>query len=134
RGSVRAGERPPVQPATEIPVEPHATVRLSAAAILGRFFDFTYAYRFGPREHDVTLVTLHDATTGQLIDEASHVPERTLGAPVDVGIKATLESSADGWTLVLEARRFARFVQIVDPNYTAEDNFFHLAPGRSRRV
>jgi beta-mannosidase len=132
--SLRNGETVLVQAATEITVEPHATVRLSAAAILGRFFDFTYAYRFGPREHDVTVVTLHDATTGQLIDEASHVPERTLGAPVDVGMQATLERSADGWTLVLEASRFARFVQIVDPNYTAEDNFFHLAPGRSRRV
>jgi beta-mannosidase len=134
--SLRHGEVSLVNGTTEIEVAPHSTVRLSAAAIVGRFFDFTYAYRFGPREHDVTLASLYDAATGQLIGEASHLPDRTLGAPVELGLQATLERAAvDGsWTLVLEARRFARFVQIVDPHYTADDNFFHLAPGRTKRV
>jgi beta-mannosidase len=133
--SLRNGETVLVRADTEVLVEPHSTVRLSAAAVLGRFFDFTYAYRFGPREHDVTLAALHDMSTGLLIDEASHLPERTLGAPVDLGMSVELERSpGDGWTLVLKTRRFARCVQIVDPHYTAEDNFFHLTPGRARRV
>ncbi|MEJ0003618.1 MAG: glycoside hydrolase family 2 protein [Pararobbsia sp.] len=134
--SLRHGETALAEASVEIEVAPHATTRLNAAAVLGRFFDFTYAYRFGPREHDVTLATLHDAASGELIGEACHLPDRTLGTPVELGLGAVLERAPGdgGWTLALTARRFARFVQIVDPHYIAEDNFFHLAPGRTRRV
>lgn len=134
--SLRQGETPLVQAGIDIDVEAHSTQRIQAAAVIGRFFDFTYAYRFGPREHDVTIATLHDRDTHAVLDEAFHLPERTLGVPVDVGLQARLERDpADRtWVLVVSAQRFARAVQIVDPYYTAEDNFFSLAPARERRV
>ncbi|RKP45327.1 glycoside hydrolase family 2 protein [Pararobbsia silviterrae] len=134
--SLRNGETPLLQAGVDIDVAAHSTQRITASAIVGRFFDFTYAYRFGPREHDVTIATLWDRRTHVVLDEASHLPERTLGEPVDVGLAARLERDAthSDWVLVVSARRFARCVQIVDPHYVAEDNFFSLAPGRERRV
>ena len=134
--SLRNGETPLIEAGIDIDVEAHASQRINASALIGRFFDFTYAYRFGPREHDVTVVELHDRMTPRVLDTAFHLPERALGASVDVGLSARLERDAsdNAWVLVVSARRFARCVQIVDPHYVAEDNFFSLAPARERRV
>jgi beta-mannosidase len=40
------------------------------------------------------------------------------------------ERTGDGWQLVIEAKRFARFVHIIDPHYRAAHDWFHLAPNR----
>ncbi|CAM2138359.1 beta-mannosidase [Pararobbsia alpina] len=134
--SLRNGETPLLQAGIDVDVEPHSSKRINASAVVGRFFDFTYAYRFGPREHDVTIATLHDRLVPHVLDTAFHLPERTLGEPVDTGLTARVERDVTdhGWVLVLSATRFARMVQIVDPHYIAEDNFFSLAPARERRV
>ena len=134
--SLRNGETPLLQAGVEVDVEPHASQRINASAILGRFFDFTYAYRFGPREHDVTIATLYDRLSSGVIDEAFHLPQRTLGEAVDVGLEVRVERDPveHGWVLVVSAKRFARCVQIVDAHYTPADNFFSLAPARERRV
>ncbi len=114
------------------PVElaPRSRQRIEAAACLGQFFDLTYAYRFGPRAHDVTIATLRDATTGEIWSEAFHLPDRTVHERHDLGLVATPERTASGWQLVIETQRFARFVHVADTRYRATLDWFHLAPNR----
>ncbi|MDE1184678.1 glycoside hydrolase family 2 protein [Paraburkholderia sp.] len=106
------------------------TERVSAADLLGQFFDFTHAYRFGPRAHDITIATLRDPDDGTVIAESFHLTERSAQERYDVGLTVQLEAIGDGWQLVIEAQRFARFVHIADDRYRAARDWFHLAPNR----
>jgi beta-mannosidase len=127
-GSVRvaAGEQ-------MLDVPARGTVRVEAAACLGQFFDFTHAYRFGPPSHDVTIATLTDAASGEVLAEAFHLPDRSPVPRYDPGLTVTPMQGPDGWQLVIETQRFARFVHVTDAHYRAACDWFHLAPG-SRRV
>ena len=50
----------PVREATQpITVAARGAMCLAIASLLPGFFDITYAYRFGPRVHDVTVANLH---------------------------------------------------------------------------
>ncbi|MFM0200266.1 glycoside hydrolase family 2 protein [Paraburkholderia fungorum] len=113
-----------------VELAPHSTQRIGAAECLGQFFDFTHAYRFGPRAHDVTIATLRDPASGRIISEAVHLPERRAGERHDLGLTVSRERTADGWQLVIEAKRFARFVHIIDAHYRAAHDWFHLPPNR----
>ncbi|WP_164707834.1 glycoside hydrolase family 2 protein [Paraburkholderia phosphatilytica] len=118
----------------EVELPARSTQRLSAADVLGQFFDFTFAYRFGPLAHEVTIATLRDKTTGGLIGEAFHLPDRRAEQRHDLGLSARVEQHANGWQLVIEAKRFARYVHIEDAHYRAALNWFHLAPNQPRIV
>ena len=114
----------------EVELAPHSVQRLSAAACLGQFFDFTHAYRFGPRAHDVTIATLRDVASGDVVAEAFHLPERRVSERHELGLTVTVERNGNGWQLVIEAKRFVRFVHIVDTHYRAARDWFHLPPNR----
>jgi beta-mannosidase len=118
----------------EVELAPRSAQRLSAAECLGQFFDFTHAYRFGPRTHDVTIATLRDAASGRIVSEAFHFPQRRLGERHDLGLTVAVERNGDGWQLVIEAQRLARFVQIIDTHYRAAHDSFHLPPNRPHVV
>ncbi|SOE72031.1 beta-mannosidase [Burkholderia sp. OK233] len=113
-----------------VELAPHSTQRIGAAGHLGQFFDFTHAYRFGPRAHDVTIATLRDPASGKIVSEAVHLPERRVRERHDLGLTVRAERTADGWQLIIEARRFARFVHIIDTHYRAALDWFHLPPNR----
>lgn len=119
---------------TSVDLAPRSTLRLNAAEWLGQFFDFTYAYRFGPRAHDTTIVTLRERNTGIVLSEATHLPDPRAVERHDVGLGATLQQDGSDWQLVVKARRFARFVHIEDPRYRPADNWFHLGPNQSRTI
>nr|WP_240161030.1 glycoside hydrolase family 2 protein [Burkholderia sp. Ax-1719] len=127
---LRDGAVSVAQASRAVELAPRSVQRVSAADLLGRFFDFTHAYRFGPRSHDVTLVTLRDPASSTVIAEAFHLPERRALERHDLGIVATPQRGEHGWQLVLEARRFARCVHIADAHYRARRDWFHLAPNR----
>jgi beta-mannosidase len=113
-----------------VELAPHSAQRISAAGCLGQFFDFTHAYRFGPRAHDVTIATLRDPASGRIVSEAVHLPERRADVRHDLGLTVGAERTADGWQLIIEAKRFARFVHIIDTHYRAAHDWFHLPPNR----
>jgi beta-mannosidase len=117
-----------------VELAPRSVQRHTCAELLGRFFDFTHAYRFGPRTHDVTIATLRDPASDRIWSEAYHLPERRTLERHDLGIVATPQHTAEGWTLVLEAKRFARYVHISDAHYRAGHDWFHLPPNRAVTV
>ncbi|KIU37341.1 beta-mannosidase [Methylobacterium radiotolerans] len=110
-----------------------AALTLTSAAMLGRFFDATDSYRFGPRIHDLAHARLSDAD-GRVIAESFHFP----GArPVDrsaVGLRAEPVATGAGPGLRISTERFALGVQVLAPGARPDDSGFHLAPGSSRII
>lgn len=134
--ALRDGSTPLLRADHYVLLDAHSAVVLNSADLLGRFFDFTYAYRFGPPEHDTVVASLYTAD-GTLLSETFYFPERT-GPSVferrDIGLAAHAEYR-DGQCLVdIQTRSLARYVQISAPGMRPEDNWFHLAPGGTAQV
>jgi beta-mannosidase len=119
-----------------VTVGARSAVRVRVAELLEHFIDATYAYRFGPPSHEVAVATLVDRSTGTVHGEAFHFP----GGPpsvreADVGLEAVATPAESGvWTLAVRSRRFAQSVELEVRGYEPDDNYFHVAPGTSRRV
>jgi beta-mannosidase len=120
--------------AQRIMLPARGAIRHASAVLLPEFFDITYAYRFGPRSHDVTVASLHDAEDDTLIADAVHFPGGPYLPARDLGLEARVERVADGWHLRVLSRGFAQFVHIDDPSFVAADDWLHLLPGRERRI
>lgn len=111
-------------------------MRCGSAELLGRFFDWTYAYRFGPCEHDTVVASLR-GDDGALLSQAFHFPSRThpaVFARRDPGIEARVSRAGDAWHVDIDTRHVARHVQIDAPGFMPLDDWFHLAPGATARV
>jgi beta-mannosidase len=132
---LRDGATKVVSASKDITLAARSTARIQASDLLGQFFDFTYAYRFGPRAHDATVITLYDKASGAVLSEAFHFPERACTQRHELGLEVRMEQADDeNWELVVSAKRLARWVHIVDPHYRATLDWFHLSPGRERRI
>ena len=99
------------------------------------FVDLTYAYRFGPPQHDVVASTIRDRATGNIIASAHGFP---CGLPTmrdeALGLVARAEAIAGGYAITLETDRFAHAVAIEAAGFVPDDNFFHLEPGEPKRL
>jgi beta-mannosidase len=118
-----------------VTVPARGTEYVDADALLGRFHDVAYAYRFGAPGHDLVVATLHDAG-GVRIADAFHFPVGlTSPRRDDVGLAADTERRADGSVaLVVRSERFAQFVAVDAGDVVPDDNYFHVAPGDARLV
>jgi beta-mannosidase len=117
-----------------IELEAHGARELPLGAWLEGFHDVTYAYRFGPPSVD--LVTASLEVGGASLATAFYFP---LGLPrereTDLGLSARGRSLGDGrFEVVLQTRRFAQAVTLDVAGATADDAYFHLAPGASKSV
>ena len=72
---------------TPIEIGPRSTWTIGSDELLGEFRDVTYAYRFGPPEHDVVVATLYDEARAAT-SEAFHFVNRRDPAPVAVRLEA----------------------------------------------
>ncbi|CAJ8503707.1 beta-mannosidase-like protein [Burkholderia pseudomallei] len=134
--ALRDGKTPIARAARTVHVAAHAGQCVNSADLLGRFFDFTYAYRFGPREHDVVIASLY-ASDGALLSQAFHFPERT--APTvfergDIGLEASAAYRDGRWCVQVQTRTFARYVHVCAPGLLPDIDWFHLAPGAAARI
>ena len=57
-----------------VALTPRSVQEIAAASLSDSFFDFTWAYRFGPPPHDVTVAALVDEA-GVRLSEAFHFPQ-----------------------------------------------------------
>jgi beta-mannosidase len=117
-----------------IAIPARTTTTLSADEVLGRFTDVTYAYRFGPPEHDLVAVQLRDEH-GTVVSEAHHFP---LGLPSatsdDIGMQAEVWRDGDHYTLDVRTRRTAVAAAIDVPGFTPSANYIHISAGSRAEV
>ncbi|HWJ75782.1 MAG TPA: glycoside hydrolase family 2 protein [Kaistia sp.] len=130
---LRDGRLPVARGEKAVTIPARGGLTITATELLGAFFDTTYAYRFGPAGHDVSLARLI-AADGTVIAEATHWLPGRRSERHALRLSATADRDDDGWFLTLAAERMAAHVTIADAHYRAEDNGFDLAPGDLRIV
>ena len=129
---LRAGSQPVVSARREISIGGRSAITIPATDLFGAFFDITYAYRFGPPAHDVTVARLkrNDIT----IAEAFHFPLGRTKAFHDAAVEAVIVEENGNWFLDLTAPILAQSVSIDAGDWRAAENWFHLAPNATKRV
>ncbi|HML50183.1 MAG TPA: hypothetical protein PKD84_02075 [Propionicimonas sp.] len=105
---------------------------VAATDLLGGFFDYNYAYRFGPAEHDVVLARLRSAQG--ILAEAFHFPLGRSAALREHRLGAQLIRDDDGWSVEVSTDGFAQSVHVQAEGFEADDGWFHLAPDEPHRV
>jgi len=117
-----------------VTLAPHGAITLTSAEMLGRFFDATCAYRFGPAQHRIAHAILLDGQ-GDLIADAFHFPAGRDVAPDSTALAAELAEGPEGWSLHLSTARPALGVQIdLEGRGRPAENGFHLMPRLPRRI
>ena len=114
---------------------PRSSQSVHVDGLFDGFLDLTYAYRFGPPQHDVVYITLVDRATGALRATACYFPGHLPCAPdAELQLTADVEPARDGYALSLQANRFAHGVAIEIDGFMPDDNYLSLEPGQPRRV
>jgi beta-mannosidase len=128
-GNVRVGHA-----SAPVEVGPHGKVLFEAEALLGAFHDTAYAYRFGPPRHEVLAAALV-AADGAVVAEAFHFVAKSEPVRSPVRVVATARAAGDDtWMVRMEAESFLHAVHIDAPGFLADDDYFHLVPGRAKTV
>jgi beta-mannosidase len=119
----------------DVQVMSRSQQRLLGDEILGRFCDTTYAYRFGPPQHDVVVATWFDANR-QVVSEAFHFVRRlSAGKVTPQVIAAQSESCGQGiYRVQLQSEHFLHTARLAAEGFLPEDNYFHLLPQRTKTV
>jgi beta-mannosidase len=128
-----AGGRVAARAERAVVVGARSALTLTSAALLGRFFDATDSYRFGPRIHDLAHAQLSDAD-GRVVAESFHFPGTAPLIRETLGLRAEPVSTAEGPGLRVATDRLARGVQLHAPGARPADHGFHLAPGTARII
>jgi beta-mannosidase len=139
---------------TPLHLPAHGNATHNVEALLGRFADPTYAYRFGPPAHDTVVATLR-TTDGTILPQAVHFPTGPPLEPIaDLGLRAVAdprpgramtnsssfgdprahEEARDPLTVEVATERLAWGVRINAAGFRAEDDAFVVAPGMPRTV
>ena len=135
RDGARSGAVPVLKVERPVTVPARGAVALAAAELSDRFFDTTYAYRFGPISHDVVTAQLLLTERGaEPIDESHYFPKGRSLPRQDLDLTAVVEAHGGDWALRLATRRFACSVHVEDERFQADDGWFHLSPGIERLV
>lgn len=82
----------------------------------------------------MTIARLKEAGTGRLLAEAFHFPQGRTRAFHDAVIEPTLTEADGHWLLDLATPVVAQSVHVDVEGYRPDDNWFHLAPGETKRV
>ncbi|TXN61606.1 glycoside hydrolase family 2 protein [Methylobacterium sp. WL6] len=118
-----------------IACDPRSSGTWSSATLLGRFFDATGSYRFGPPAHSLAHASLIGPDRDGVLAESFHFPQGRDPAPRPIGLAAAIEAGAAGPVLRVAADRFALCVRIeTETDARPADDGFHLAPGTRRRI
>jgi beta-mannosidase len=133
----RAGEVNVGTASRTLTVAARETAEIAAAALFDGFLDLSYAYRFGPPPHDLVVATLVDPDKPSLAQAFHFVQGLPATRELEVGLSATATPVAGGMStfdVKVATRRFAQSVWIEADGFTADDAYFHLAPGTERIV
>jgi len=132
--TLRDGRQTVVSGRREMTLDARSKEKIACTDLFGAFFDTTYAFRFGPPSHDVTVARLRSRASGAVVAEAFHFPLGRAKAFHPAEIAAAIVEEGGSWFVELASDRLAQSVHIDVEAYRAEDDWFHLAPGLARRV
>ncbi|MBA3866605.1 MAG: glycoside hydrolase family 2 protein, partial [Solirubrobacterales bacterium] len=137
-GLYRDGEQRVGEGEREVGLQPHDALSLDAEAVLGRFADLSYAYRFGPPAQDLVVATIEAEGSAELLSQAFHFPAgrpTATEAAERLGLEASAAHDAGGAIhLRLRARRFVYGLRIHAPGLSAADDALSIEPGGTREV
>lgn len=134
---LRDGKNLVAEGALRVEVAARGQTELNVETVIGRFIDATHSYRFGPA--GVTIVVAELLAEGRPELE----PLRAFAFPVDLaclesddlGLIATATALADGfYRISISAQSFAYGVCVSAKGFRAEENYFHLVPGKAHGV
>ncbi len=133
-GLLKGGRRLVASASAPVALGPYSAETFSGDALLGRFTDLTWSYRFGPPGHEVVVARLR-AADGAVVQEDVYFPLGHGLSTVDAAeLAVTVEATEGGVLVTLAAEVFVQTVVVSAPGYTPEDNYFHLTPGAPRRL
>lgn len=121
-----------VQQRIELPARSQHTV--PSFALIGAFFDITYAYQFGPLAHDATVVTIRRPEEPHALAQAFHYPPGAAGLHAHSDVKVHRIETPQGWALDISVERVVRDIRIEVDGYRPDDDGFDLAPTGVKRV
>jgi beta-mannosidase len=114
-------------------VAPHGSASHESEALLGRFTDATYSYRFGPASADVAYARLKRLRDGAVLARAFAFPLGVPGAR-STSIDLMAELDLDPLQVRVSSPSLAAFVTLDVPGFLPSDNYFHLAPDEPRSI
>lgn len=124
----------------EVELPAHGAADHDIEAVIGHFVDAAWAYRFGPPQQDVIVVSLErDGIAGpELLSQAFHFPA---GRPLTqeredrLGL-ATSAQAAEGGAirLTIESRRLVYGLRLHISGFAPSDDAFSVEPGGSRTI
>ena len=116
-------------------------VTRNVEALLGRFVDVSWAYRFGPPAQDLVAVSLERDTDGgepELISQSFRFPAgRPPGARTaeELGLQGSVvRVPGAGPALRVASTRFVYGVRVGVPGHVAADDAFSIEPGHERLI
>lgn len=130
----RDGRTPVMRATRRVSVEPRSAAVIRDVEFWGAFFDTALAYNFGPPSHDATVASLRSLDQTETLAEAFHFPLGRSPERSSLGLRADVERHGADYTLVLTTDVLAQSVKIEDLAFRPADNWFHLAPGASKRI
>jgi beta-mannosidase len=124
----------------EVQVPAHGHREFGVEALLGRFVDVSWAYRFGPPAQDLVVLSLEQpCETGATLLSQSFL--HPAGRPAErmsgdrLGLETTLHGSAEGAPVLrIATRGFACGVRVDVPGFRPSDDAFSIEPGHAREI
>lgn len=118
-----------------ISLSKHQQQQFDVDAILGRFYDSGYAYRFGVAQFDILVCRLLDVEN-KVCSESFLFPESFMlpivtSPKIDTSIKIIDELTIE---LSIKSEHFLQYVNIDIKNYISLDNYFHLSPSYEKTI
>jgi beta-mannosidase len=119
----------------DVELGPHSSRTYDVEAILGRFADVSWAYRFGPPAQDLIVASL-ERVDGELESQCFRLPVgRPLRreTPERLGVEVHAQPTGqDSASLTVSSERFLYGVRASIPGFWSADDAFSVEPGRPR--
>ena len=119
----------------ECNIDGRSTLTLIADELLNGFYDVSYAYRFGPQNHDVVVATIND-NAGNTINDAYLFPgQRKLIKHRNINLITSVSMEEGGnYVLSVQSDTFLQAVHFDVSGFLPNDNYFHLMPGMKKLI
>ena len=115
-------------------VAAQASLEFVGTELLGHFYDLAYAYRFGPANYDLVVATLTTEDGTEALQSFFFCGSTGVEL-ASVGLVASAQPSDSGaYELLVQSRAFAHSVVVETEGYHCDEQYFHLAPGKSKRL